>query len=370
MKTKRLPRSLLLISVMLFVTLFQAVPDRSVMASSSQPTPVLAYYYIWFDSKSWDRAKTDYPLLGNYSSDDKSVMQQHIRWAKDAGINGFIVSWKSTDILNRRLSLLAEVAAEENFKLAVIYQGLDFDRNPLPIDRISSDLNYFTDYFASKPVFQIFNKPMIIWSGTWKYSAEDIEKVISTHRVKLMILGSEKNVDGYERIAKSVEGNAYYWSSVNPDTFQGYSDKLIEMSKAIHANHGIWVAPAAPGFDAHVLGGTSLVDRKDGETLRTQINTAQLSSPDVLGLISWNEFSENSQIEPSVNYKKRSLEVLSEINHMPVPAIADFDSSEPTGVYKDWFTGSRFFALGGLAILMLSGILVLAFRHSMAVPIK
>jgi hypothetical protein len=185
-----------------------------------------------------------------------------------------------------------------------------------------------------------------------------------------MILGSEKNVDGYQRIAKSVDGNAYYWSSVNPETFQGYSEKLIEMSSAIHANHGIWIAPAAPGFDAHLLGGTSLVDRKDGETLRTQINTAQLSSPDALGLISWNEFSENSQIEPSVNYKMRSLEVLGEINHMPVPAIADFDSSEPTAIYKDWFKGTRVFALGGLAFLMVSGILVLALRRSRTVSIK
>ena len=370
MRTKIDTPTLLLIFVIFSLTIFQAVPVSSVKASNSQPTPILAYYYIWFDTKSWDRAKTDYPLLGKYSSDDKSVMQQHIRWAKDAGINGFIVSWKSTDVLNRRLSLLAEVAAEENFKLAVIYQGLDFDRNPLPIDRISSDLDYFIDYFASKPVFQIFNKPMVIWSGTWKFSTDDIEKVASSHRTKLLILGSEKNVNGYERIAKSVDGNAYYWSSVNPDTFPGYSEKLIEMSNSIHANQGIWIAPAAPGFDAHLLGGTSLVDRKDGETLRTQINTAQLSSPDVLGLISWNEFSENSQIEPSVNYKMRSLEVLSDINHMPVPAIADFDSSEPTVVYEDWFTGTRFFALGGLAILMLSGILVLAVRRSRTTSIK
>ncbi len=185
MRTKIDTPTFLLLCVIFSVTIFQAVPISSVKASNSQPTPILAYYYIWFDTKSWDRAKTDYPLLGKYSSDDKSVMQQHIRWAKDAGINGFIVSWKSTDVLNRRLSLLAEVASEENFKLAVIYQGLDFDRNPLPIDRISSDLDYFIDYYASKPVFQIFNKPMVIWSGTWKFSTDDIEKVasISPHKI-------------------------------------------------------------------------------------------------------------------------------------------------------------------------------------------
>ena len=32
--------------------------------------PVLAYYYIWYNPESWNRAKIDYPLLGRYSSDD------------------------------------------------------------------------------------------------------------------------------------------------------------------------------------------------------------------------------------------------------------------------------------------------------------
>jgi hypothetical protein len=59
------------------------------------PTPLLAYYYIWFDPTSWNRAKTDYPLLGRYSSDDQEVMRQHIRWAKAAGVDGFVVSWKT-----------------------------------------------------------------------------------------------------------------------------------------------------------------------------------------------------------------------------------------------------------------------------------
>src|SRR5687767_3245771 len=36
---------------------------------ADNPIPLLAYYYIWFDVSSWDRAKTDYPLLGRYSSD-------------------------------------------------------------------------------------------------------------------------------------------------------------------------------------------------------------------------------------------------------------------------------------------------------------
>jgi hypothetical protein len=91
---------------------------------------VLAYYYIWYNASSWNRAKSDYPLIGRYSSDETVVMRQHVLWAKAVGIDGFIVSWKSTDVLNSRLEKLIDIAAEEEFKLAIIYQGLDFDREP------------------------------------------------------------------------------------------------------------------------------------------------------------------------------------------------------------------------------------------------
>jgi hypothetical protein len=93
------------------------------VTAEAKNVPVLAYYYIWFNPTSWNRAKTDYSLLGRYSSDDRRVLQQHIRWAKAAGIDGFIVSWKDTEVLTRRLELLTEVAEEEDFKLAIIYQS-------------------------------------------------------------------------------------------------------------------------------------------------------------------------------------------------------------------------------------------------------
>jgi Glycosyl hydrolase family 71. len=279
-------------------------PDNSV--------PLLAYYYIWFDTQSWDRAKADYPLLGRYSSDDADVMRQHIQWAKAAGIDGFIVSWKSTEKLNHRLDQLVKIAEEENFKLAIIYEGLDFDRNPLPPQQVDADLNYFVQHYANHPVFNLFKKPMVIWSGTWEYSLDEIRSVTQTKRNELLILASEKNVAGYQRLSEFVDGDAYYWSSVNPDSHSNYLDKLTAMGKAIHDNAGIWIAPAAPGFDARLVGGTSVVERKAGETLKTELNTALQSLPDAIGLISWNEFSENSHIEPSQAHGNLYLKVLTE----------------------------------------------------------
>lgn len=282
--------------------------------------PVLAYYYIWFDTRSWDRAKTDYPLLGPYSSDDANVMRQHIQWAKNTGIDGFIVSWKSTEKLNRRLDQLVEIADQENFKLAVIFEGLDFERNPLSIAQVDSDLRYFMNRYADHPAFDLFEKPMVIWSGTWEFSAEEIASVVQDKRARLLILASEKNVEGYQRLSGLVDGDAYYWSSVDPYAHDGYLEKLNAMSDAVHEGGGLWIAPAAPGFDARLLGGSRAIDRRDGETLRTELDAALHSSPDAIGLISWNEFSENSHIEPSQEHGDQSLEVLAELLPiMPYP---------------------------------------------------
>ncbi|MBN2117997.1 MAG: hypothetical protein JW730_15575 [Anaerolineales bacterium] len=316
----------LIVTTLLLSAWTPAAANRG--AGVSDPIPVLSYYYIWFDTRSWDRAKTDYPLLGRYSSSDMDVMRQHVRWAKGAGITGFIVSWKSTHNLNPRLEQLMQVANEENFKLAIIYQGLDFHREPLPIQQVDADLNYFIEQYAGDPAFSIYERPLVIWSGTWKFSRQDIESVVLGKREQLLILASERNVKGYSRLTDLVDGNAYYWSSVNPDTYPGYPEKLAAMGEAVHAHGGLWIAPAAPGFDARLIGGTTIVERKDGQTLQIQISAAMQSSPDAIGLISWNEFSENSHIEPSVNHGRRYLDVLMDIRDVPIPEVPNFDSSE------------------------------------------
>jgi hypothetical protein len=300
---------------------------------AANPVPLLAYYYIWYSPASWRRAKTDYPVLGPYSSNDIRVVKQHVTWARKAGVNGFIVSWKATERLNRPLAHLIAAADEQNFKLVLIYQGLDFERNPLPAARVAHDLRLFADRYAADPAFDLFAKPLVIWSGTWKFSRAEVASVTRSLRSKLLILASEKDKAGYERLADLVDGDAYYWSSVNPDTFPGYPAKLQAMSSAIHARHGLWIAPAAPGFDARLVGGTRIVPRKNGETLRKEMDAAIQSSPDAVGLISWNEFSENSQVEPSVRFGRRYLDVLTDMQRPQGSIGTDFDSSQPvTGI--------------------------------------
>ncbi len=359
--------SILLLVMQLFLAACTAAGSHGAgpvaTATPAPPIPTLAYYYIWFDPTSWSKNKLDTPTLGNYSSDDSAVMLQHIVWAKQAGLNGFIVSWKNTPILDSRLKQLVKLADQQNFKLAVIFEGLDVNRNPIPLDQISSGLDYFIQNFASDPAFQIYDKPLVIWSGTWQFTPQQIQSITSGRRDKLLILGSEKSTDAFRKIADLVDGDAYYWSSVNPDTYNGYQLKLQGMSAAVHAKHGVWIAPAAAGFDAQAIGGTTVVDRKNGDTLRTEMNVAVQSNPDIIGVISWNEFTENSYVEPSQKYGHQYLDVLSSILHASPPVLAEMDSSEPAQVFPDPIQGSRIIALGGLFVLITGSLGFIAWRQ-------
>jgi len=308
------------------------VPAANAAGTPGQ-TPVFCYYYIWFDPPSWNRAKIDYPAIGRYSSSDAKVMRRQIEEAKAAGITAFLVSWKGTAAQNARLELLAALAAELHFKLGLVYEGLNFQRQPLPASQVAGDLQWFARTFAADPVFDIgvggFDRPLIVWSGSWAFSTADIAQVVQPVHSRLTVLASAKNTADYVRVASLVDGDAYYWSSVNPATMSGYGQKLRAMSQSVHAHGGLWIAPSAPGFDARLIGGTSVVPRNGGATLRTEFNTALGSQPDAVGLISWNEFSENTHIEPSTRYGRTYLDLTAQLVNAraPVPATAVDSSS-------------------------------------------
>nr|WP_275404146.1 metallophosphoesterase [Pseudonocardia acidicola] len=304
--------------------------------------------------------------MGRYSSDDPEVMRQHVRAAKAAGISGFIVSWKSTEVNNRRLRRLADVARAERFTLSVIYQGLDFERHPLPVDRVAQDLRYYADAYAPDPVFRATDRPLLIWSGSWMFSVADMERAIAPIRSTVRVLASEKDEEGYTRVAPVVEGNAYYWSSVDPAQNPDHAAKLASMGQVVHRDRGLWLAPFAPGFDARLLGGTRAVDRRDGQTLREEYAAAVASAPDALGLISWNEFSENTHVEPSEAFGNRYLEVLGDLAEAPLAVLGEpaLDSSASSGSSPSPVGGYVLAGFGGGGALLLLGLALLRRRRS------
>ncbi len=276
---------------------------------SSEPVPVYAYFYQWFTTSSWNRAKKDLPLAGKYSSDDPHVLRQQVEQARSAGIDGFLTSWKSTPTLNRRLDLLIAVAHSEHLDLGVVYEALDFNRHPLPIPTVEHDMVYLVTTRGAGLTSAYYGRPVVIWTGTDQYSTADVQSVRAALGDRAYLLAASKTAAGYERIANYVDGEAYYWSSADPGSPATLA-KLTAMSRAVHAHHGLWIAPASSGFDGSSLGGTRVIARDNGRTLIHSLDNAFATSPDGVGVISWNEWSENTYIEPGHKYGDQELVAL------------------------------------------------------------
>ncbi|HEY5987887.1 MAG TPA: hypothetical protein VIV12_16160 [Streptosporangiaceae bacterium] len=329
-------------------------------SGAKRPIPLLAYYYIWYNASSWNRGKLDYPLIGRYSSDDDSVMRQQVALAKSAGISGFLVSWKNTPLLDRRLAKLRAVASAAGFNLGIVFEARHFDGTPLPMTAVRSSFRYLAANVADDPVFNIFGRPLVAWSGTWEFRHDQIAAITRSYGGRLFILGMEKEPAAYRRASSLFQGNAYYWSSVDPLRTPGYGAKLRAFSAVVHQGHGLWIAPAAPGFDARLVGGSRVIPRRNGQTLRLEMNAALSSSPDAIGLISWNEYSENIEVEPSRAYHGTALAVVAAIEHAKAPRIADFDSSAPSGFHAG---PSQFVIVGALIALTAGSVVALARRR-------
>jgi Glycosyl hydrolase family 71 len=346
-----------------------AAPSSSqsgaVAAAGTTPIPVYAYFYQWFSASSWDRAKVDYPLAGRYSSDDPKVLATQISQAKGAGIDGFLTSWKNTATLDRRLDLLINTAKGQNFDLGVVYEALDFSRHPLPVATVQQDMVYLVDRWGSALTSRYYGRPVIIWTGTDQYSVADVKAVKAALGNRAYLLAASRSVSGYERVADIVDGEAYYWSSADPKSSSA-TVKLAALSDSVHAHHGLWFAPAASGYDGRDLGGSRVVGRSDGQTLTQSLDNAYGSSPDAVAVISWNEWSENTYIEPGEQYGDRELAVLTSdllARGHGIPASIGVDSSGGSG--SSTWTGARaVVALGSLTIAAVIGLTVVTRRRN------
>lgn len=127
-----------------------------------------AFYYPWYGTpevsgywRHWPpdgtSKITDHPLLGFYDSNNETVIEQHIEWAKEAGIDCFIVSWWGNGTFeDKALSHIKKVCEESSFKFTVYYE------NTSSIDQTVGNLTYLLDNYAnSSSWYRIDGRPVI-----------------------------------------------------------------------------------------------------------------------------------------------------------------------------------------------------------------
>jgi hypothetical protein len=269
-----------------------------------------AIYYPWFPDVGWDTKIADNPLAGETSSDSREDVALQIEQAQSAGIDGFLFSYTG-DWEDRRVELLLEEADKHNFKIAVYVESADNPHQRMrPVETIRDWISHSIDEFAVHPSYAKVNgKPVFV-----EYMSRDIP--LSDWTRAFESLGS----DGHDGTHLAMGYNLGFL-----DVFTGFHEYSVldavlnpeqvypSIRKAVtdytlladDEEPRIFAATVSPGFDAGPYdNGASpfVVERNDGDTYRRYFEAALAADADWIFITSWNEYGENTHIEPSIRY--------------------------------------------------------------------
>lgn len=341
-------RSVLLVFIVVMlgaVFTFVQQPEEATAQSNRQ---VWAFYMgFWNGGSAWDmqaNVLSDYPLIGKYDSRDGGVAGAHIDQAKSAGIDAFIVSWFGTEdgyVTNPALNNMLDRAAERGFKVGVavdMFNG-DFGR-----DRVVNALRHTMGNLIHRPAYLRYDgKPVIFFAfqgasgfstATWQAIRNEVDPGRST-------IWLAEGLSGCCLYGGAMDGMYAFNMAWN----NGRSARYISERNAITSRGGKYYIPTIhPGWDEakiaqrdHRPNPTSPRGRAGGQFLTNTWNGAVAAGTDVILVVSWNEFMENSHIEPSVLYGTQSLDVLR--NLIPAwkagGAAAPPPGGSPTGQYVE-----------------------------------
>lgn len=130
--------------------------------AASAPRPLVAagaHYYSWFP-ENWAASYIGQkllppvkPLLGEYDSSDLKVFEQHVGWAKEAGIEFFIFDWwaKRPNVRRRVLQQAEWLDQQGGLRFALHFEALDLkERKDTPVAGEDSNVVVMTPERAER----------------------------------------------------------------------------------------------------------------------------------------------------------------------------------------------------------------------------
>jgi glycoprotein endo-alpha-1,2-mannosidase len=132
-----------------------------------------AYYYPWHGDDFHDDGGylreylNQSPFLGKYDDTDPYVISQHVEWSRQANIELWVTSWwgpgsrEDTTTLD---SILSHTDVMNNIKIALHYETTRLiGDDTVRFDRIATDMQYICEnYFNHGNYFQIDGRPVLV----------------------------------------------------------------------------------------------------------------------------------------------------------------------------------------------------------------
>jgi len=334
-KHRQLWAKLFLACCLLIVTL------ASGRLEGAEPHRVMAFYYPWYGTadgpggagrvEHWGRIDADkkdisesthYPALGAYDSHDPNVIDRHCRWAKQAGIDTFIVSWWGHgDYTDRAMARILDGCARHGLSACIYYETVP---SPQTAETAAQDILKVLRRYGGHPAYlRIGDDAVVFVYGralqeiglTGWFKALGIINSRKPAPAGLMAIGDQFSY-GAARVFDGVHtyNTAGSLQGMTPDDVRKWAPgtyrSWVDLADSAGRMGKISALTVIPGYDDTKIRKPGLaVKRFDGEIYRAQWDAAIEADPHWVLITSFNEWHEGSEIEPSLEDKELYLDL-------------------------------------------------------------
>jgi hypothetical protein len=284
------------------------------------PRPlVLAFFYPWYLYSTWSSGRLRDRPLSLYSTENPDEVRQSLGDVQAAGLDGVVVSWVgNVSWSDRRLRIVLDQAQTLGLTVSILVETLlatdvrpDGSVGPVP-DKMRRWLEKAFDQYAQHAAFlRVRSRPVVFVYAADTFTADEWRSIVSaleqSGRGMLLMTDSPDPA-----LLNSFHGAFRYTTATMPQSdLEGiYADQALR-TQSYNLSHGgarrVYAAPVSPGYDDSRLGRntSSVIDRANGAFYDTQWKAAVAAAPDWVLITSWNEFFENTHVEPSVRYQRQ-----------------------------------------------------------------
>jgi hypothetical protein len=284
-----------------------------------------------------DIASFVYPLTGPYDSSDDALLEYQVLLMKFSGIDGVIVDWYGMEdfwdygMLNAATHKLFTYIGKTGLLFSICYEDQTV-KHMVDNDHVQTKDAYThgqdvmrylqATWFTKESYLRTAGQPVLFVFGPQYFTnASDWEKLFSVLDPKPAFITLDKHTPA--------AGLASYpwppmWAGqdgvLKQETLEDYLTVFYEKA----GEKDYLFAGAFPGFkdiyaEAGIASETRYLDPRDGETFRYTLQLALDQHPEVIQLITWNDYGETTGIEPTEEFGYTYLEMVQEARRATDP---------------------------------------------------
>ena len=249
-----------------------------------------------------------FPQLGCYSSNDPKVVKLHMKQIRKAGIGVVVLSWWGKDsFTDKSVKSFLDIAHSYGLKVA-------FHIEPIykTVEEIKGHLEYLSENYVAHPAFyKVRDKPFYYFYDSFKLNYREWNSMLSpdgessirnTPLDGIFISLWTLRLDGEFALVSGFDGIYTYYGS-DGYAFGSSTKNWETMASYARENDLLFIPCAGPGYiDTRIRPWNEKTtrSREQGLYYENMFMNAIKTHPDFIGITSFNEWHEGTQIEPAI----------------------------------------------------------------------